>query len=150
MGFFVVNINSQKVHCVKTGQFKDIVPKMTVYFKQLNNGDLVGESNRIQKGSTLPWVTKDFMILSRKLLSETVLESGIGGHTCNPRYSRGSDQEDHGSKPAWANSSERLYLENPFTKIGLVEWLEVKALSSSPSTEKKKRNDAGVARDICR
>jgi hypothetical protein len=31
------------------------------------------------------------------------------------------------------------YLEKPFTKIGLVEWLKVKALNSSPSTEKKKR-----------
>jgi hypothetical protein len=28
----------------------------------------------------------------------------------------------------------RPYLEKPFTKIGLVEWLKVKALSSSPST----------------
>jgi hypothetical protein len=26
----------------------------------------------------------------------------------------------------------------PFTKIGLVEWLKGKTLSSSPSTEKKK------------
>jgi hypothetical protein len=32
----------------------------------------------------------------------------------------------------------RPYLEKPFTKIGQVEWLKVKALSSSPSTEKKK------------
>jgi hypothetical protein len=33
----------------------------------------------------------------------------------------------------------RFYLEKPFTKIGLVEGLKVKALSSSPSiTEKKK------------
>jgi hypothetical protein len=32
----------------------------------------------------------------------------------------------------------KLYLEKPFTKIGLVEWLKVKALSSSPSTAKKK------------
>jgi hypothetical protein len=30
----------------------------------------------------------------------------------------------------------RPYFENPFTKIGLVEWLKVKALSSSPSTKK--------------
>jgi hypothetical protein len=30
----------------------------------------------------------------------------------------------------------RPYLEKPFTKIGMVEWLKVKALSSSPSTEK--------------
>jgi ribosomal protein S21 len=33
----------------------------------------------------------------------------------------------------------RPYLEKPFTKEGLVEWLKVKALSSSPSTEKKKK-----------
>jgi hypothetical protein len=31
----------------------------------------------------------------------------------------------------------RPYLEKPFTKIGLVEWLKVKALSSSPRTAKK-------------
>jgi hypothetical protein len=29
-------------------------------------------------------------------------------------------------------------LEKPVTKIGLVEWLKVKALSSSPSITKKK------------
>jgi hypothetical protein len=33
----------------------------------------------------------------------------------------------------------RPYLEKPFTKTGLVEWLKVKALSSSPSTTKKKK-----------
>jgi hypothetical protein len=31
----------------------------------------------------------------------------------------------------------RPYLKKPFTKIGLVEWLKVKVLSSSPSTIKK-------------
>jgi hypothetical protein len=31
----------------------------------------------------------------------------------------------------------RPYLEKPFTKIGLVEWLKVKALSSSTSTATK-------------
>jgi hypothetical protein len=35
-------------------------------------------------------------------------------------------------------SSMRPYLKKPFTKIGLVEWLKVKALSSSPRTKKKK------------
>jgi hypothetical protein len=29
--------------------------------------------------------------------------------------------------------------QNPFTKIGLVEWFKVKALGSSPSTIKKKK-----------
>jgi hypothetical protein len=33
----------------------------------------------------------------------------------------------------------RPYLKKPFTKIGLVEWLKVKALSSSLSTTKKKK-----------
>jgi hypothetical protein len=31
----------------------------------------------------------------------------------------------------------RPYLEKPFTKTGLVEWLKVKALSSNPSTKGK-------------
>jgi hypothetical protein len=58
-------------------------------------------------------------------------------HTCNPSYSGGRDQEDCSSKPARANSFARPYLGKPFTKIRLVEWLKVKALSSSASTAKK-------------
>jgi hypothetical protein len=57
-------------------------------------------------------------------------------HACNPSHSEGRDEEDQSSKPAQANSSTRPYLEKPFTKIGLVEWLKVKALSSNPSTAK--------------
>jgi hypothetical protein len=34
---------------------------------------------------------------------------------------------------------ERPYLKKPYTKIGLVEWLKVKALSSSSTTAKKKK-----------
>jgi hypothetical protein len=33
-------------------------------------------------------------------------------HTCNPSYLGGRDQEDQGSKPAWANS-----LRDPISKI---------------------------------
>jgi hypothetical protein len=33
----------------------------------------------------------------------------------------------------------RPHLEKPFTKIGLVEWLKVMALSSSPSTTHTKK-----------
>jgi hypothetical protein len=58
-------------------------------------------------------------------------------HTCNPSYSGGRDQEDHSSKPTQANSLQDPILKNPSQKIGLVEWLKVKALSSSPSTAKK-------------
>jgi hypothetical protein len=32
-------------------------------------------------------------------------------------------------------------LKKPFTKIGLVAWLKVKALSSNPSTAKKKKRE---------
>jgi hypothetical protein len=46
-------------------------------------------------------------------------------HTCNTSYSGGKDQEDHSSKPAWANSSKRPYLEKTLHKKGLVEWLKV-------------------------
>jgi hypothetical protein len=53
-------------------------------------------------------------------------------HTCNPSYLGGLQFQ--------ASPGTRPYLEKPFTKIGLVEWLKVKALSSSPSSEKKKSN----------
>jgi hypothetical protein len=66
-------------------------------------------------------------------------------HVCNPRYSGGRDQADRGSKSAQANSSERPYIEKPFTKIGLVEWVKAKALSSSPSTTKKKKTKFEVS-----
>jgi hypothetical protein len=39
-------------------------------------------------------------------------------------------------EPAQANSSMRHYLEKPFTKIGLVEWLKVKALRKHKTTKK--------------
>jgi hypothetical protein len=57
-------------------------------------------------------------------------------HTCNPNYSGGRDQGDHYWKLAQANSSTRPYLEKPFTKIGLIEWLKMKDLNLSPSTAK--------------
>jgi hypothetical protein len=60
-------------------------------------------------------------------------------HAYNPSYSGGRDQEDHGLKPAWANSSQDPILKKKkIRKKGLVEWLKVKALSSNPITAKKK------------
>jgi hypothetical protein len=38
------------------------------------------------------------------------------------------------------------YLEKYFTKVGMVEWLKVKSQSSSPSTTKKKKSEAGHAK----
>jgi hypothetical protein len=60
-------------------------------------------------------------------------------HACNPSHSGGRDQEDRSLKLAQANSSVRPYLEKPFTKIGLLKWLKVKALSSSTSTAKQNK-----------
>jgi hypothetical protein len=37
----------------------------------------------------------------------------------------------------------RPYLKKLFTKIGMVEWLKVKAANSSPSTSKKKKTEKG-------
>jgi hypothetical protein len=52
-------------------------------------------------------------------------------HACDLSYSGGRDQEDHGSKPAWANSSrdpisgKKKNNNKTFTKKELVEWLKV-------------------------
>jgi hypothetical protein len=35
----------------------------------------------------------------------------------------------------------RPFLGKPFTKIGVVEWLKVKALSSAPVLKKKKKKE---------
>jgi hypothetical protein len=59
-------------------------------------------------------------------------------HTYNPSNSGGRDQEDRRSKPALANSSRDTISKIPITKRA-GEWLKVKALSSSPSTAKKKK-----------
>jgi hypothetical protein len=42
------------------------------------------------------------------------------------------------AKPAWANSSQELILKKTHHKKWPVKWLKAKALSSSPSTAKKK------------
>jgi hypothetical protein len=45
-------------------------------------------------------------------------------HICNPSYSVGRDLEDHGSKPAQANSSQDL-ISKIANRKGLTEWLKV-------------------------
>jgi hypothetical protein len=48
-------------------------------------------------------------------------------HAYNPNYSGGRDQEDLGSKPTQANSSQDPILKNSITKKrgALVKWLKV-------------------------
>jgi hypothetical protein len=59
-------------------------------------------------------------------------------HAYNPSYSGGRDLENHGSKPALGKLFLRPYLEKPYHKQGLVEWLKVQALSSNSNVAKKK------------
>jgi hypothetical protein len=42
-------------------------------------------------------------------------------HACNPSYSGGTDQEDRGSKLAWANSLKDSTSKTPIIEKGLVE-----------------------------
>jgi hypothetical protein len=58
-----------------------------------------------------------YIVAFTKVLTSQVLVT----HACNPSYSGDRDQEDHGSKQTQANSSLRPYLENLFTKTGLVK-----------------------------
>jgi hypothetical protein len=61
-------------------------------------------------------------------------------HTCNPSYSGGRDQKDLSSKPAQANNSWDPILKNlQKNRAGGVA--QVKALSSSPSTTKKTKQN---------
>jgi hypothetical protein len=54
-----------------------------------------------------------------------VLRQALVVHTSNPSYSGGKDQEDHGLKPAGANSLRDPIWKKSITKKGLVEWLKV-------------------------
>jgi hypothetical protein len=67
---------------------------------------------------------------------------GKGAYACNPNYSGGRDQEDLGSKPAWANNSQDTISKNSSQKKGWWSGSRYKALSSSPTTEKKEGNSS--------
>jgi hypothetical protein len=56
----------------------------------------------------------------------------------NPIYSGCREQEFRGSKPAQANSSRDPISKKSITKIGLVEWVKVKALNSHTHTHTHK------------
>jgi hypothetical protein len=50
------------------------------------------------------WTTLT-LFLPKRDREKNKSELGAGAHTYNPSYSEGRDQEDHGSRPAWADSS---------------------------------------------
>jgi hypothetical protein len=63
-------------------------------------------------------------------------------HTCNPSYSGGRDQEDHSSKPTWANSSRDPISKKPNTKKragGVAEGVGPEFCTLSTGKKKKKK-----------
>jgi hypothetical protein len=54
----------------------------------------------------------------RFLIFKVKISLGSEAHACNPSYSGGRNQEDHGSKPAQANSSPDPILKKLITKKG--------------------------------
>jgi hypothetical protein len=63
-------------------------------------------------------------------------------HACNSSYSVGRDLEDHGLKPAQANSYVRPYLKKPFTKNRAGEVAPDEGPEFKPQYRKKKKNEA--------
>jgi hypothetical protein len=53
----------------------------------------------------IPIPTGEYTEIQRHQVTSSAVEKQIGqtlvAHTCNPSYSGGRDQEDHGSKPVW-------------------------------------------------
>jgi hypothetical protein len=64
----------------------------------------------LKKDKTL---IKKFNLSKKKKWSQVLV-----AHACNPSYSGGKDQEDCGSKPAWANSSWDPILKKTITEKG--------------------------------
>jgi hypothetical protein len=61
-----------------------------------------------------------------KINSHKTIPADAGGSASNPSYSGSrSDQEDCGSKPAWANRPQDSTLKKNLHTKGLVEWLKV-------------------------
>jgi hypothetical protein len=60
-------------------------------------------------------------------------------HAYNSSYSGGRDWSLEVPSQPGEIVHKTLSQKNPLQKIGLVEWLKVKALSSNPSTGKKKK-----------
>jgi hypothetical protein len=64
------------------------------------------------------------------------MEPGAGGSRLKSQLLRRQRSGGSRFKASPGRQFSRPYLEKPFTKKGLVEWLKVKALSSNSSTAK--------------
>jgi hypothetical protein len=74
---------------------------VTLRFEDITTEDLISYGNN--SNATLPL--------------RIIWDQMLVAHTCNSSYSGGRDQEDHGSRPAWANSYGDPISKLPNTKI---------------------------------
>jgi hypothetical protein len=85
------------------------------------------------------WLRRLFIYLEwTPPVIQKLMDQAPVAHACNPSYSGGRDQKDCSLKPVGQTVHKTPSPKKPITKIGLVEWLKGKALSSNPSTTKKK------------
>jgi hypothetical protein len=70
----------------------------------------------LKKNDRLKSYLYSHVILLGDLYSLKIESWALVAHACNPSYSGGKDQEDQGSKPTQANSSQDHNSKNPITK----------------------------------
>jgi hypothetical protein len=68
---------------------------------------------------------KEGLLVFRHLVLKDKQGRVLVAHAWNPSYSGDRDQENRGSKTAWANSLQDPIWKTAITKKGLVEWLKV-------------------------
>jgi hypothetical protein len=84
---------------------------------------------------------------------KTFLSQAPVAHDCTPGYSGGRDQEDHGSKPSWAHSSQDPISKKIHHKKMLVEWLNCRPWVQAPvphtHTERKAKGIIYIQEEWC-
>jgi hypothetical protein len=69
---------------------------------------------------------------------------GTSGYACNPTYSGGRHQEDHGLKPARTNSSQDPILKKPIMEKGWWSSSRYRPWVQAPVLKKKNNGDRGM------
>jgi hypothetical protein len=93
-----------------------------------------------------PWNNYSF----NRSLKVPGLSWELVAHTHNPSYSGGRDQEDHGSKPAWANSFWDCILKNLVIKKGLWSGSRCRSCIQASISQKRKKNPRSLRRATSR
>jgi hypothetical protein len=72
---------------------------------------------------------------------DTITKPGTVAHACNPHYSEGRNQEDHGSRPAQANSLQDPISKIPNTKMGWWSGSMCRPCVQAPVPQKKRKKE---------